>query len=108
MVGNNFGSSQGQLQKGDFLPPAPPPPQMPWDTPTDLLPSNLATRTGGNGVCVARSLYTGDGFHYRFCPFQRMEHFSDGGFSIGSLGTYAACCGTTTTPTALGATPSLG
>ncbi len=64
MVGNNFGSSQGQLQKGDFLPPAPPPPQMPWDTPTDLLPSNLATRTGGNGVCVARSLYTGDGFHY--------------------------------------------
>ena len=64
VVGNDFGASQGELQKGDFLPPAPPPPPMPWDTPLDLLPSNLATRTGGNGVCVARSLYTGDGFHY--------------------------------------------
>lgn len=88
VAGDNFGTTQGQLQKGDFLAPAPPPPAMPWDTPEDLFPSNLATRTGGNGVCVARSLYTGDGFAYRFCPFQRMEHF-EGSFSIGSLGTYA-------------------
>lgn len=88
VAGDNFGASQGQLQKGDFLaPPAPPPPQ-PWDTPAVLFPSDLATRVGGNGVCVARSLYTGDGFAYRFCPFQRVEHFL-GNFANGNLGTYA-------------------
>ena len=70
MWGNNFGDAQGALQEGTFnAPPAPPPPQ-PWDTPAPLFPADLATRRGGNGVCVARSLYTGDGFAYRFCPFQ--------------------------------------
>lgn len=89
VFGNGFGAAQGQLQKGNFITPVPPPPPMPWDTPADLWPSNLATRTGGNGQCVARSLYTGDGFHYRFCPFQQVQHFSSGGFNIGTLGQYS-------------------
>lgn len=89
VFGNGFGAAPGQLQKGNFITPAPPPPPMPWDTPADLWPSNLATRTGGNGQCVARSLYTGDGFHYRFCPFQQVQHFSSGGFNIGTLGQYS-------------------
>lgn len=88
VAGDNFGPTAGQLQKGDFLAPGPPPPAQPWDTPAVLFPSDLATRVGGNGVCVARSLYTGDGFAYRFCPFQRVEHF-EGNFAIGTLGEYA-------------------
>jgi hypothetical protein len=88
VAGSNFSASPGVLQRGDFLAPAPPPPTQPWDTPAELFPADLATRVGGNGVCVARSLYTGDGFHYRFCPFQRVEHFSSNGFSIGNLGQY--------------------
>ena len=88
VAGDHFGDTQGSLQKGDFLAPAPPPPAQPWDTPAVLFPADLATRTGGNGVCVARSLYTGDGFAYRFCPFQRVEHFEGGG-AIGTLGQYA-------------------
>ena len=85
-AGDDFGPS-GSLQKGDFLAPVPPPPPMPWDTPVALMPANLATRTGGNGVCIARSLYTGDGFAYRFCPFQRVDHFEGAG-AIGNLGFY--------------------
>ena len=88
VAGDDFGATSGQLQKGDFLAPAPPPPAQPWDTPAVLFPSDLATRRGGNGVCVARSLYTGDGFHYRFCPFQRVEHFDGSGGAIGTLGSY--------------------
>lgn len=61
VVGDNFGTVQGTLQKGSLLPPAPPPPAQPWDTPAVLFPSDIANRRGGNGVCVARSLYTGDG-----------------------------------------------
>lgn len=88
VFGDNFGTVQGTLQKGSLLPPAPPPPAQPWDTPAVLFPSDIANRRGGNGVCVARSLYTGDGMAYQFCPFQRVDHFV-GAFRSGSLGSYA-------------------